>query len=162
MALLAESLVEEWLNRNGYFTIRGVKHGQGEMDLFAVRPQSDRVVGWHVEVTVSFRPIGYIAREPAGNSGRRGSSVRKRVPEQVRAYARDWVEAKFRSSDKVQLRSELWPAAMWSFHLVHGVIRYPLELEVFESEGITCRPFHQLLPRNREHWAAWLDCVGCC
>ena len=27
MALLAESLVEEWLNRDGYFTIRGVKHG---------------------------------------------------------------------------------------------------------------------------------------
>ena len=39
MALLAESLVEEWLNREGYFTIRGVKHGVGEMDLLAVRPQ---------------------------------------------------------------------------------------------------------------------------
>jgi hypothetical protein len=115
------------------------------MDLLAVRPQSNGVVGWHVEVTVSFRPIGYIAREPAGNSGRRGSYVRKRTPEQVRAYARGWVEAKFRSSDKVQLRSELWPGVMWSFHLVHGVSRYPLELEVFESEGVTCHPFHQLL-----------------
>jgi hypothetical protein len=45
MALLAESLVEEWLNRAGYFTIRGVKHGLGEMDLLAVRPGSDGVVG---------------------------------------------------------------------------------------------------------------------
>jgi hypothetical protein len=26
MALLAESLAEDWLNRDGYFTIRGVKH----------------------------------------------------------------------------------------------------------------------------------------
>jgi hypothetical protein len=145
MALLAETLVEEWLNRNGYFTIRGVKHGQGEMDLLAVRPQSDGVVGWHVEVTVSFRPIGYIAREPAGNSSRRRSHVRKRTPEQIRAYAHDWVEAKFRSSDKVQLRSELWPGLTWSFHLVHGVIRYPLELEAFESEEITCHSFNQLL-----------------
>ena len=76
MALLAESLVEEWLNRDGYFTIRGLKHGLGEMDLLAVRPQSDGVVGWHVEVTVSFRPIGYIAREAAADSGRRGSYVR--------------------------------------------------------------------------------------
>ncbi len=25
MALLAEELVEEWLNRNGFFTIRGIK-----------------------------------------------------------------------------------------------------------------------------------------
>jgi len=29
MALLAESVVEEWLNRNGFFTIRGIKHGVG-------------------------------------------------------------------------------------------------------------------------------------
>jgi hypothetical protein len=63
MALLAESLVEEWLNREGFFTIRGVKHGVGEMDLLAVRPQpQDAVVGWHVEVQASFRPIGYITR----------------------------------------------------------------------------------------------------
>lgn len=27
MALLAEEIVEEWLNRQGYFTIRGVKVG---------------------------------------------------------------------------------------------------------------------------------------
>ena len=145
MALLAESLVEEWLNRKGYFTIRGVKHGLGEMDLLAVRPQSDGVVGWHVEVTVSFRPIGYIAREPAGDSGRRGSYVRKRTPEQVRAYAGDWVEAKFRSPTKVRLRSELWPGVRWSYHLVHGVVRYPLELEVLANEGVICHPFHRLL-----------------
>jgi hypothetical protein len=145
MALLAESLVEEWLNRDGYFAIRGVKHGLGEMDLLAVRPHSDGVIGWHVEVTVSFRPIGYIAREPVGDTGRRGSYVRKRTPEQIRAYAHDWVEAKFRAPDKVQIRSNLWSGVRWSFHLVHGVIRYPQELEVFASEGIICHPFHQLL-----------------
>ncbi len=145
MALLAESLVEEWLNRDGYFTIRGVKHGLGEMDLLAVRPQSDGVAGWHVEVTVSFRPIGYIGREPVGDSGRRGSYVRKRTPEQVQDCARRWVEAKFRSPDKERLRSHLWPGVRWSFHLVHGVIRYPRELEAFQSEGVTCHPFHGLL-----------------
>jgi hypothetical protein len=71
--------------------------------------------------------------------------VRKRTPEQVRACAHSWVEAKFRSPDKERLRSALWPGVRWSFHLVHGVIRYPLELEAFQSEGITCHPFHQLL-----------------
>jgi len=35
--LLAESLVDEWLNRQGFFTIRGVKHGVGEIDLLAIR-----------------------------------------------------------------------------------------------------------------------------
>lgn len=145
VALLAESLVEEWLNRRGYFTIRGVKHGQGEMDLLAVCPQLDNVTGWHVEATVSFRPIGYIAREPAGNSGGRGSHVRKRTPEQVRTYAREWVDSKFRAPDKVQLRANLWPRAQWSYHLVHGVVRYPLELEAIASEGVVCHPFHTLL-----------------
>jgi len=43
MALLAESLVEEWLNRDGYFTIRGVKRGVGELDLLAVCPPPTRV-----------------------------------------------------------------------------------------------------------------------
>jgi hypothetical protein len=146
MALLAESLVEEWLNREGYFTIRGIKHGLGEMDLLAVRPQPGGVVvGWHCEVTVSFRPIGYIAHEPVGDSGRKGSYVRKRTPEQVKACAHSWIDKKFRDPDKVQLRARLWPGVSWSFHLVHGVVRYPCELEVFASAGVICHPFHQLL-----------------
>lgn len=145
MALLAESLVEEWLNRQGFFTIRGVKRGLGEMDLIAVRPNGDGVEGWHVEVTVSFRPIGYIAREPAGKDGRRGSHVRKRTPEQVQQYARAWVEAKFQAPDKKALRERLWPGARWTIHLIHGVVRYAEELTVFAAEGVVCRPFHELL-----------------
>jgi hypothetical protein len=138
-------LVEEWLNRQGFFTIRGVKQGLGEMDLLAVTPQGDGVLGWHVEVTVSFRPIGYIAREPAGGAGRRGSYVRKRSPEQVRAYAQAWVEAKFRAPGKAALRDRLWPGARWSWHLVHGVVRYADELVAFAGEGVVCHPFHGLL-----------------
>jgi hypothetical protein len=63
MSLLAESLVEEWLNRKGYFTIRGIKHGIGELDLLGIhRESSGSVTGWHVEVQASFRPVGYIAK----------------------------------------------------------------------------------------------------
>ena len=145
MALLAESLVEEWLNRSGFFTIRGVKHGLGEMDLLAVRSEPDGVVAWHVEVTVSFRPIGYIAPERDKDSGRKGSYVRKRTPEQIQSYARSYVEAKFRAPAKARLRSDLWPRAAWSFHLVHGVVRYPDELVSFADAGIICHPFHVLL-----------------
>lgn len=111
MALLAESLVEEWLNRDGYFTIRGVKHGIGEMDLLAVRPQSDgAVIGLHVEVQISFRPIGYISKRTSDmidESGGGRTSARQRTPEQVELCAREWVEAKFRARDKVQLRERL-------------------------------------------------------
>src|SRR5262245_21701347 len=134
MALLAESLVEEWLNRNRHFTIRGVKLGRDEMDLLAVCPQPDGVVGWHVEVTVSFRPKGYIARDLKRITGPKGGYLGKRTPEQVQACAHNWVEAKFRARKKVNLRSELWPGASWSFHLVHGELYYPDELEAFASE----------------------------
>ena len=37
MAALAESLVDEWLNRQGFFTVRGLKHGVDEIDLLGVR-----------------------------------------------------------------------------------------------------------------------------
>ena len=36
MALLAEEIVEEWLNRQGFFTIRGIKQGTQEIDLLSV------------------------------------------------------------------------------------------------------------------------------
>jgi len=44
MALLAESLVEEWLNRNRFFTIRGIKHGLAEIDLLAIRHEAETPV----------------------------------------------------------------------------------------------------------------------
>jgi hypothetical protein len=37
MALLAEEIVEEWLNRDGWFTIRGIKIGVDEIDILAIR-----------------------------------------------------------------------------------------------------------------------------
>ena len=70
MAILAESVVEEWLNRQRFFTIRGVKHGVNEMDVLAVQSSQDwKVVGWHVEVQVGFRPVGYIC--PPNNARKR-------------------------------------------------------------------------------------------
>ena len=57
MALLAEELVEEWLNRQGFFTIRGLKLGVHEMDLLAIRPRPDGSLECrHVEVQASMRP----------------------------------------------------------------------------------------------------------
>ena len=127
MALLAESLVEEWLNRDGFFTIRGVKHGAGEMDLLAVRPQREgTVIGWHVEVQAAFRPIGYITKVAAqlvSQTGRSRSIASTRTPEEVEVCAGEWVRSKFLDPKKAQLRTRLWPGIEWSFHLVHAADR---------------------------------------
>ena len=61
MSLLAESLVEEWLNRAGYFTIRGARFGVSEMDLLAVKQGADGLEARHIEVQMSTIPISYIS-----------------------------------------------------------------------------------------------------
>jgi hypothetical protein len=64
MALLAEELVEEWLNRLGYFTIRGLKVGVHEIDILAVRPIGSRLECRQIEAQASVRPISYISPVP--------------------------------------------------------------------------------------------------
>ena len=149
MALLAESLVEEWLNRQGFFTIRGVKHGVGEMDLLAVRPKEDgQIVGRHVEVQVSFRPIGFIGKltkELIGDSGKSANSARKRTKAEVDQCAKAWVQKKFKAKEKQKLRDSLWPGVEWSFHLVHGALRDERELTIFERNDVAIHPFNEVL-----------------
>jgi hypothetical protein len=148
MALLAESLVEEWLNRLGFFTVRGVKHGVGEMDLLAVKSEGSVIIGRHTEVQVSFRPVGYISkisREMVGQVGKGRNSAIQRTDEQVAMFAKAWVEEKFHAAAKVSLREKLWPRVQWSYHLVHGVVRDKRELEIFTGAGVVCHPFHRVL-----------------
>ena len=144
MALLGESLVEEWLNREGFFTIRGVRQGVEEMDLLAIRREpSGKIIGWHVEVQTSFRPIGFISKLPKGTVNR--MSVRKRSAKEIDQCARDWVRSKFRSDGKVKMRNRLWPDLKWAFHFVHAVVRDKNELKAIESQGVKLHSFHEIL-----------------
>jgi Holliday junction resolvase-like predicted endonuclease len=149
MALLAESLVEEWLNRSGFFTIRGIKHGVGEIDLLGIKHEADApVIGRHVEVQVSFRPVRYIAQltgAMAREYNKPRTTAKKRTPEQIEECARVWVAEKFRSKGKQQVRESLWPKVEWSYHLVHGKIKEKKELNIFQSEGVVCHQFSDLL-----------------
>jgi Holliday junction resolvase-like predicted endonuclease len=149
MALVAESLADEWLNRQGFFTIRGVKQGVGEIDLLAVRPRDDGTfIGWHVEVQVSFRPVGYVSkrtREMDVGTGRARTSAKERTPHEIINCAKEWVVNKYRDARKVQVREQLWPGMEWAFHLIHGEVKELQELTAIESQGIRLIPFRQLL-----------------
>ncbi len=148
MALLAESLVEEWLNhRKGFFTMRGIKHGVNELDLLGIRCEpGGAVVGWHVEVQASFRPIGYVSKLTKGLAGDRSpTSAKQRSSQETEVCARQWVHAKFASADKSRVREKLWPGVKWSYHLVHAVVREEAELTVFAKQGVQCHPFHEVL-----------------
>ena len=149
MALLAESLVEEWLNRQGFFTIRGLKHGVREMDILAIRRDATgQVEGRHIEVQVSFRPVGYICPltdRIAKTSNRKKTSAKNRSEEEIRQCAEDWVEKKFLSKKKRAAREELWSGLHWSFHLVHGVVKEQKELQTIQSNQVQLVAFMKVL-----------------
>ena len=137
MALLAEEIVEEWLNRQGYFTIRGVKLGVHEIDLLAVKIGEHGVDCRHIEVTASIRPISYITDVPKAiqkETGRKPKSTKQRTTEELRVGIQEWVDKKFNLKSKSQLRKQLYPGD-WSFELVVHKIRHPEELELLIQDA---------------------------
>jgi hypothetical protein len=141
MALLAEEIVEEWLIRQGYFTIRGVKLGVHEIDLLAVKIGEQRIDCRHIEVTASINPVSYITDVPKAiqkRTGRRPKSQKRRTEDELRVGIQEWVDKKFNLNKKSQLREELYPGD-WSFELVVHKVRHPEELELLQEAGIEIR-----------------------
>lgn len=137
MALLAEEIVEEWLNRQGYFTIRGIKMGVQEIDLLAVKWQMDgKTECRHIEVQASMRPVSYISRVPKEEqkAGRAANSA-KRSDEELNQGVAEWVEKKFRRPDKKALMAKLW-SGDWSSELVVNVVKSEEELKLIAGHGI--------------------------
>jgi len=126
MALLAEELVEEWLNRQGYFTIRGAKIGVDEIDLLAVRFRDGGVVECrHIEVQASVRPISYISTVPKAEQrkGMRPNSAKIRSDELLKIGVAEWVDKKFKKPKKRALMSGLFPSE-WTSELVINNIKH--------------------------------------
>lgn len=148
MSLLAESLVEEWLNRDGYFTIRGARMGVSEMDLLAVRAGSSSLEARHLEVQVSTNPIAYISpltKAQAEKYKKDRTSAWHRPDDVLKESVREWVEKKFDSRKKFKARNLAWPSLTWSLEFVHGEVRHAEELELIKSNGISLIPFHHVL-----------------
>lgn len=141
MALLDEQLVDEWLNRKCFFTMRGIKSGVDEIDLLAVRMADNVLECWHVEVQVSYRPIGYVGGD---------TNARRRTDDELRAGVEQWVEKKFTSARKVARRNAILPSAQWKYVFVHGVLRDDRELEHMAELGVTLIPYKQVLAELRD------------
>ena len=136
MALLDEQLVEEWLNRQNFFTMRGIKLGVDEIDLLAVRPNPEGFECWHVEVQISYRPNGYIGGD---------SNARKRNSKELRAGVEQWVTKKFTSPKKVKRRNEILPNAKWRYFLVHAVLKDEAELAIMKELGVELINYRKVL-----------------
>ena len=138
MSQLAEEIVEEWLNRQGYFTIRGLKLGVDEIDLLAIRPRPDGSLECrHVEVQASTRPVSYICRVPKEiqkSTGRAPNSA-KRSEDELVVGVKEWVEKKYLKAKKRDLMARLAPGP-WSKELVVHQVKLEDELGLIRAHGI--------------------------
>ena len=141
MALLDEQLVEEWLNRKNFFTIRGLKTGVDEIDLLALRNAADGVECWHVEVQVSFRPVGYVCGY---------SNAKKRNNNELLEGVVMWVQKKFKSDRKVAKRNSVLADVEWKYVFVHGDVRDARELVHMEHRNIDLISYKQVLSELRD------------
>jgi hypothetical protein len=139
MSLLGEEVVEEWLNRKGYFTIRGVKIGVDEIDILAIKPFSyGQHDCRHIEVTISINPISYITKVPAAirkQTGIGAHNAKKRDEDQLKQGISEWVDAKFNQPQKVALKNSLC-AGLWTKELVVGKVKYEEEVELLKKADI--------------------------
>lgn len=138
MSFLAETVVEEWLNRQGYFTIRGIHLGVDEVDLLAIRPNADGTLQCrHIEVQASMRPVSYISRVPKEvqrATGRTANSV-KRNEAELAVGVQEWVDKKFRNERKNQLRERLAPGP-WTWALVIHMVKSQEEVNLIRNSSV--------------------------
>lgn len=141
MALLDEQIVEEWLNCNGYFTIRGLKHGVREIDLLALKINVEKYGSLqaeflHLEIQVSFNPIGYIGGN--GNAARR-------TDDEVKEGIQEYFDRKFNHPQIIDRRNKIYPNADWQYVFVHGVVIEPKELEYMKDLGVKVVSYKEIL-----------------
>jgi hypothetical protein len=148
MSLLAEEVVEEWLNRDGFFTIRGVKVGAYKMDILAIRPLTEGGHQCrHLEVQASINPISYITKLPAAvrkQSGAAPHNAKKRQLPLLREGVQEWIDAKYNHPQKVELRSILC-AGDWTRELVVGRVKYEEELSLLREAGVAVHRLKDIL-----------------
>jgi hypothetical protein len=137
MALIAEELVQEWLNRQGYFTIRGIKLGNHEIDILAVRLGS-AIECRHIEVQVSYSPISYISDSYAKYKDSAG----------LAASVDKWIYKKFDLPNKNSVRQRL-AAGVWTRELVYHEVSHPEEIDVLRDRGIRLHRFAEIISSMR-------------
>jgi hypothetical protein len=162
MSRLAEEIVEEWLNRHAYFTIRGLKIGVDEIDLLAIKPRNDRSLDCrHIEVQASSRPVSYISRVPKEvqkRTGRAGGSA-KRSKEELKVGVKEWVDKKFLKPNKARLMSSLAPGP-WTKELVVHVVKLEDELRLIEAQGIIIHRLAGIIDELNDPGVVYSACGG--
>ncbi|MNB85491.1 hypothetical protein D3C75_324040 [compost metagenome] len=140
MTLHAEALVEEWLIRNGYFLMRGIKDKMNRLGFLAIRKNEEGFEHIHCEVQVSTKPTAYISKLSKEQMEKLGvkskTSAKLRSSEQVKDSVKAWAQITFKSDKKTAIRNAILPEVSWEYWLVHGHVKDPNELLFMQKEGV--------------------------
>ena len=123
VARVAEIIPELWLNRQGFFTMRGLmsSNGKAELDLVGYQPRDEVAV--HVEVSASPKP-----------SGQLGGETVARLRQGVDAY----VQKKYRREDVEEARGlTCKDGTTWKLMLAHGTLNHEAKVcEALRDNGV--------------------------
>ena len=147
MALIAENVIEEWLSRQGFFTIRGIKLGVHEIDILAMKVGDQGLDLRHYEVQVSIKPIGHIcdlSKVLQKKYGYPKNSAKPRPQELMSEAVNEWIKKKFSMPKKGELRSRL-AKGNWKFHFVAHNVAFEEELNLIGKSQVSVVRFHDVL-----------------
>ncbi len=152
MSIISEELVEEWLNVQGFFTIRGVYVGNNEMDLLGVRQKGRSVELWHYEVAGAVHPMNYISDLPKSVqkvTGKKARNASRRTPAQLRMSVKEWVDKKYFDPRLEQVRQALWPGK-WHFGFVRAEVKHEEEVPLIRQHRIKVVWLDQVLDELKQ------------
>ena len=141
---IAEELVEEWLFQKEYFTVKNLRSKYNkEIDLLGVKFEPNGQTNLrHVEVSVSYNPIGWFCNSRNYRNG-------NRTEEETELAVNEWVDRKFRG-DNAAVRHQYSPHAKvrdWEIWVVHGILndRNKIELKYMELLGIKIKSIKEIM-----------------
>lgn len=136
---LIADLVAEWLCLRGYFVIRGLKVGNNEIDVLAIKPAGGKIAeAAHYEISISTTPIGYLGER----------SARKQTEEEIRTSVARFVQKKFLNEPTVKLIARLI-GKNYTRYFVTGNRKHEMEVVALKQHGIVVVPINQVLDDMR-------------
>ncbi len=131
----AESLVGAALQSIGYLVIQGIKIGVREIDFLAVKKVGDKLEYFHIEVSISYHPIGVLRKHAAfGTSG-----------DDIENSASEYIDKKFFQPKVCQAIKLIFGTDKYKKMFIHGRLKDYKQLEVFKKKGVGCLPLRELI-----------------
>lgn len=137
---LIADIVGEWLCLKGYFIIKGLKAGQNEIDVLAIKPRDGKIVeAAHYEVSISTTPIGYLGER----------SAKQQSDTEVRRSIARFVAKKYKNLNVVGIIERLVGKG-YSRYFVTGNRKHEMEIIALKEHGINVIEITQILNEVRD------------